>query len=128
MRAAVLTGLLVLTAPAVNANPFALPDNQPPRLTLPSQDAFAGRYAQARAKADSALLDDETGRLHYTPSAGGFGIGPIRADGADADGLGRRHGPKPHYRLDGVSVLGGSVGGSVDGRGAMLSLHWGGNN
>jgi hypothetical protein len=31
---------------------------------------------------------------------------------------------KPHYRLEGVSLLGGSVGGSVDTRGGMLTLNW----
>lgn len=125
MRAAALTGFLLLTATAVRANPFAVPESQ--HITLP-QDTLAAHYALAREKDDSALLDEGTARVHYTPSQRGFGIGPIRADGADSDGLGRRHGPRPHYRLDGVRVLGGSIGGSVDGRGAMLSLHWGGNN
>ncbi len=128
MRAAVLTGIVLLTASAANANPLTFSGNPPSRLVLPSLDAVAGRYALARARADSVLLGDESSRIHYTPSQAGFGIGPIRADGADSDGLGRRHGLRPHYRLEGVSVLGGSVGGSIDGRGAMLSLHWGGNN
>jgi hypothetical protein len=124
MRAAALTGLLVLTAFAANANPLAAPDNE--HFTLPSQDAVAGRYALARARADSALLGGDTARVHYTPTERGFSIGPLRADGAQEVGLGRRGGFKPHYRLEGVSVMGGSVGGTVDGRGAMLSLRWGG--
>lgn len=125
MRAAALTGLLLLTATAVQANPLALPENQ--HIAI-SQASLTARYALAREKDDSVLLDENSARIHYTPSQRGFSIGPIRADGADADGLGRRHGLRPRYRLEGVSVLGGSIGGSVDGRGAMLSLHWGGNN
>jgi hypothetical protein len=121
MRAAALTGLLLLTASPVCANPFALPQSQ--HITL---SPVAARYAVARD--DSVLLNEDRARVHYTPSQRGFGIGPIRADGADSDGLGRRHGPRPRYRLEGVSVLGGSIGGSIDGRGAMLNLHWGGNN
>lgn len=124
MRAAALTGLLVLTAFAAHANPLAISDSH--RLTLPSPDATAERYALARARADSVLLDGDTTRVHYTPSRRGFSIGPFHADGTEEVGLGRRGGFKPHYRLEGVSVMGGSVGGSVDGRGAMLSLHWGG--
>ncbi|HEY1837733.1 MAG TPA: hypothetical protein VGG36_08765 [Rhizomicrobium sp.] len=126
MRAVVLTGLLLLTASAVHANPLSLSESQ--RLTLPSADVMAGRYALVRARAQSMLPDRDAIHVHYTPSQRGFGIGPLRADGTDSGGLGRRHGLKPHYRLEGVRLLGGSIGGSIDGRGAMLSLHWGGNN
>jgi hypothetical protein len=119
MRAAALTGFLLLTASAAQANPLA------ERLALPSQDALTARYAFL-ARADPALLGDA--HIHYTPSARGFSIGPFHADGAETVGLGRRGGLKPHYRLEGVSIMGGSVGGTVDGRGAMLSLHWSDNN
>lgn len=124
MRAAALTGLVVLTAFAAHANPLAIPDRQ--HLVLPSSDAIAGRYALERARADSVLLEGDAARVHYTPSGRGFSIGPFEADGTTEVGLGRRGGFKPHYRLEGVSVIGGSIGGSVDGRGAMLSLRWGG--
>jgi hypothetical protein len=126
MRAAVLTGCLLLTASEVHANPLAFPQNQ--RLAMPSADVMAGRDALARARAQLSLPDREIIHVRYTPSQHGFGIGPLRADGSDMDGLGRRRGLKPHYRLEGVRLLGGSIGGSIDGRGAMLSLHWGGNN
>lgn len=128
MRAAWLAGIVLLTASAAAAGPLTFPDNRPSRLMLPSQDSIAGRYALARARADSFLLGDEAAHTRYTPPQQGFGIGPIRADGTDADSLGRRRGLRPRYRLQGFSVLGGSIGGSVDGRGAMLNLHWGGNN
>jgi hypothetical protein len=125
MRAAVLTGLLFFVASAACAKPFAIPDSPTSGITLPLQAEMNGRYALARARADSPLLDEDSSRSHYTPSNNGFGIGPIRADGNETVGLGRRGGPKPRYRLEGVSVLGGSFGGTVDGRGAMLALHWG---
>ena len=125
MRAAVLTGLLIFAASAACAKPFAVSDNPPIRINLPTQDTLISRYALARARADSPLLDEDSSRSHYTPSNNGFGIGPIRADGNETVGLGRRGSPKPRYRLEGVSVLGGSVGGTIDGRGAMLALHWG---
>jgi hypothetical protein len=120
---AVLMGLLLLAAPAASADPFA-----PSKITLPSQETFAGRFAAAQARAKATLPDDYGSHAHYIPSDGGFGIGLLRAHGTDTAGFGRRHGPKPRYRLDGVSVLGGSIGGSVDGRGAMLSLHWSDNH
>lgn len=123
MRAAMMTGLLVFVASAACAKPFAIPDSPTSRITLPSQAALDSYYALARA--DSPLLHEDSSRFHYTPSNDGFGIGPIRADGNETVGLGRRGGPKPRYRLEGVSVLGSSVGGTIDGRGAMLALHWG---
>jgi hypothetical protein len=128
MRAAWLTGIVLLAASAATASPLTFADNRPSRLILPSQDTVVGRYALAREQADSVLLGNEASRTHYTPSKSSFGLGPIRADGAQEEGFGRRRGLRPRYRLEGVNVLGGSVGGSIDGRGAMLSLHWGGNS
>lgn len=128
MRAAWLTGIVLLAASAVTASPLTFADNRPSRLILQSQDTVVGRYVLAQARADSVLLGDEAARTHYTPSRSSFGLGPIRADGAQEEGFGRRHALRPRYRLEGVNILGGSVGGTIDGRGAMLNLHWGGNN
>jgi hypothetical protein len=125
MRAAVLTGLLLLPVSAAFAAPLSAPESH---LTLPSQEMLTARYALARADADATLPDAGGERIRYQPADRRFGFGPVRADGEDASGLGRRHAPRPRYRLEGVSLLGGSVGGSIDGRGAMLSLHWAGNN
>ena len=54
----------------------------------------------------------------------GFSIGPIRADSITRFSHTGKARLSPHYRLDGVSVFGGTIGGSVDGRGGMLTLNW----
>ena len=53
------------------------------------------------------------------PAASGISFGPIHAESYVVNG--RRH---VHYRLDGLTLLGGDVGGSVGRHGAMLTLHW----
>jgi hypothetical protein len=125
MRPGVLAGLVFFSASAACAQSVAFSD-KPPGIRLPSADQFAG--AMARDRADVPPLDNDAGHFRYTPSSREFGIGPLRADTAGMSGIGHRPGVKPHFRLDGVSVLGGSISGSMDGRGGMLSLHWGGND
>jgi hypothetical protein len=56
---------------------------------------------------------------------GGFSIGPIHADAVTrfSGRSGKAH-MVPHYRVEGVTVFGGSIGGSIDGRGGMVTLNW----
>jgi hypothetical protein len=54
----------------------------------------------------------------------GFSVGPIRADSITRFSRNGKARLSPHYSLEGVTVLGGSIGGSVDGRGGMLTLNW----
>ena len=54
-----------------------------------------------------------------TAPPNGLSLGPIRAESETINGHRRMH-----YRLDGLSVLGGDVGGSLGHGGAMLTLHW----
>jgi len=54
----------------------------------------------------------------------GFSIGPIHADAITRYSRSGKPHLAPHYRLEGVTVLGGSLGGSVDGRGGMVTLNW----
>lgn len=54
----------------------------------------------------------------------GFSIGPIHAEAITRYSRSGKPRLAPHYRLDGVTVLGGSVGGSIDGRGGMVTLNW----
>ena len=117
MRAAMLAGFLVFTASAVFARPVSMPD---PHLTLPAQDWVAADLAH-RQSPDSALVVSRANALPATQT--GFFIEPLPVETTDDPRTGRRH-HVLQYRLDGVSVLGGSVGGSLGGSGAVLSLHW----
>jgi hypothetical protein len=93
---------------------------QPPSIARPldfSTHAPLARYNRA----DVPLLGPE----RAPPSSAGFSIGPLRAEGFTNEiGKGGRVRFRPHYRLEGVSVLGGSIGGSLDTRGGMLTLNW----
>jgi len=85
-------------------------------LALPDQMHFTMRH-----RADLPLL----GPQPTPPPSPGFSIGPIRAEGFSAQlGKNGKLRFKPHYRLDGVSVFGGSIGGSIDTRGGIVTLNW----
>jgi hypothetical protein len=120
MRAAVLaTVVAVAQVPAAYAASSVFSSLEPRvvRLSIPDQPRFAHREHDA----DLPLL----GREMPQPASAEFSIGPFHAEGMSEEaGRGRRARLAPHYRLDGVSVLGGSVGGSLDGRGGMLTLDW----
>jgi hypothetical protein len=60
------------------------------------------------------------------PSSGsGFAIGPIRAEMiAKTSPRTGRVSYKPHYSLNGVTLFGGAIGGSLDTRGGMVTLQW----
>jgi hypothetical protein len=126
MRAAVLTGLLLFAACPARAESFAVLHNarQPQRLALPSQDMLAGHYAARSEKADWPLLGRDAARAHFTQADSGFSIGPFHAEAGKTMGLGRKPHMAPHYRIEGLRVMGGTVGGTIDGRGALFTLHW----
>jgi hypothetical protein len=85
-------------------------------IALSNHETFA-----AHPRADLPLLGPAP---TPPPSGSGFSIGPIHADMMTRTSRGGRVSYKPHYRLDGVTFLGGSIGGSIDGRGGMLTLQW----
>jgi hypothetical protein len=121
MRAALLASVLVFTASAAGARPFVATSPDPAtHLILPSQDWVPADLAQ-RERPDAALI---VSHAQAPPAArSGFFIEPMPVETTDDPRPGRRH-RVLQYRLDGVSVLGGSVGGSLGGSGAVLSLHW----
>jgi hypothetical protein len=85
-------------------------------LALSDQMHFTMRH-----RADLPLL----GPQPQPPPSRGFSIGPIRAEGFSAQmGKNGKMRFKPHYHLDGISVLGGSIGGSIDTRGGIVTLNW----
>ena len=53
------------------------------------------------------------------PQAGGLSFGPIHAESETINGHRRLH-----YRVEGLSLFGGDIGGSVGRGGGMLTLHW----
>jgi hypothetical protein len=120
MRAAMF-GVALAGAVASGTATIAEPFNgaASPKLELPDRPHF-GRHVVTE---DPPLLGPE----HSVPSAQnpGLSIGPFRAEAVTRyGGRGRRSHMAPHYRLEGVTLLGGAIGGSVDGRGGMVTLEW----
>ena len=129
MRAAVLIGLAMAATSTANAVPITGLPPGPATLNIEHSDRAApafsghGRFVEPARRPDLPLLGPE--RAPPLSGAGGFAIGPFHADTItkfSARG-GKAH-LSPHYRLDGVTLLGGAVGGSVDGRGGMVTLQW----
>jgi hypothetical protein len=120
MRAAVLVIPLLVAAPAAHAGillaqKFSAPE---PGLALSNQHAFVPH----RPGDDPPLLGPE--RAPPASAASGFSIGPFRAEMGTSARPGHRARLSPHYRLEGVSVLGGSVGGTIGRGGGMITLQW----
>ena len=120
MRAAVF-GVALAGAVASGAVAIADPASvtASPRLEIPEQPPFA-RHVPSE---DLPLLGPDRG-LPFAANRG-FSIGPFHAEAVTRyGGRGRRQHLASHYRLEGVTVLGGAIGGSVDGRGGMVTLEW----
>lgn len=120
MRAAVLAIPLLVLAPAAHAGillaqKLSTPE---PGLALSSRHAFVPQ----RPGDNPPLLGPE--RAPPASAATGFSIGPFHAEAETSVRPGRRARLSPHYRLEGVSILGGSVGGSIGRGGGMLTLQW----
>ena len=114
--ASVERALPTATAPVARAREFDSPAAGTP-LSFSDHPAFAATH-----RADLPLL----GPAPAAPSSGsGFTIGPIRAEMIARTSPKTGHVSfKPHYTLDGVTVLGGALGGSLDTRGGMVTLQW----
>jgi hypothetical protein len=114
------SGAFVRAFPAGGASPsrasnFDDPSTHRP-IALSDHETFAGH-----PRADLPLLGPAP---TPPPSGNGFSIGPIHADMMTRTSRSGRVSYKPHYRLDGVTFLGGAIGGSIDGRGGMVTLQW----
>jgi len=128
MRVAVLIAALVAGS-AASAAPLAGFPQRPVNLDFEHPDSAARplshheRFGPLPRQPDLPLLGPE--RAPPPSGSEGFAIGPFHADTVTKFSArsGKAH-LAPHYRLDGVSVLGGAVGASVDGRGGMLTLQW----
>jgi hypothetical protein len=114
MRAWLAIGALLLVSPAV-AGPL--------RIASP-HDPFMPRWDVPRYAPDSGQngLPDYArlnNRSEDAAPASGLSFGPIHAESETINGHRR-----VHYRVEGLTMFGGDVGGSVGRRGAMLTLHW----
>ncbi|HSC18454.1 MAG TPA: hypothetical protein VLC74_06025 [Rhizomicrobium sp.] len=128
MRAPVCFAAAVLSATAVSAaglpqDTLALTklDSDPSRRPL-SAIAAQPKFDLPRSRERLPLL----GPTRPMPGGvnTGFSIGPIHADAITRYSRSGKPHLAPHYRIDGVTILGGSLGGSVDGRGGMVTINW----
>jgi hypothetical protein len=111
MRAWLAIAGILLASPAW-AGPLRIVPHDPllphwdvARYTPPAEDL--PDYARLYKDSDNAA------------PAGGLSIGPVHAESETINGHSR-----VHYRVDGLTMLGGDVGASVGHGGAMLTLHW----
>lgn len=116
----VLLGLpaLAMAAPVHRLDGFdaQLVRQDEPRLRLPGEFAYAPHLGPSGD--DGLILSLRNGQLDGH-AASGISFGPIHAESEIVNG--RRH---VHYRVEGLTLLGGDIGGSVSRHGAMLTLHW----
>jgi len=121
MAVRILTALAILLL--ATANVFAGPQQlravdpdlirqDTPRLVMPGEV----NYPRAAGTADTRLM---LGPQPEEPEAAGLSLGPVRAEGETINGHRRIH-----YNVDGGTLMGGEVGASMSGHGAMLTLHW----
>lgn len=113
MRAWLAIGALLLAGP-VMAGPMRIAPHDP---FLPHWNV--ARYtpdAEQNGLPDYARLD---ARAANTNPASGLSFGPIHAQSETINGHRR-----VHYSVEGLTMFGANVGGSVGHGGAMLTLHW----
>jgi hypothetical protein len=131
----VLLGIAAMTATAAAHPPLSLPASAPvqrdftnehasTRIDLPSADTFIYRHLRAENHAeDSAGLTLDNPHA-LAPSEGRSGPAlDIGAFHAEIGGTGT-HAHLAHYTLEGVSVMGGQVSGSIDGKSARIAIDW----
>jgi hypothetical protein len=83
---------------------------------MPGEFAYA---AHRGSSADDGLILGLQYGQEGMPAAPGITLGPIHAESEIVNG--RRH---VRYRIDGLRLIGGDIGGSVSRHGAMLTLYW----
>ena len=87
-----------------------------PRLRMPGEAAYAPHRGSPEENGFILGLQNGQQDMRVAP---GISFGPIHAESEVING--RRH---VRYRLDGQTLLGADIGGSVSRHGAMLTLHW----
>lgn len=120
MRAAVLAGILAMTM-AAGAKPLGSTPDVPFFLKLPTDAHLTASYARQNARSsDSAAWHG----ADAPDRAGGLSFGPIHAEAVTEERPGGKHRTTMRYRVEGMQVFGGDIGGHLGGHSAMLTLHW----
>jgi hypothetical protein len=129
MRAAVLLGLLLFPVAAANAQPdapklpsgFADTGSNRPDLSLSPRQLFGG----FRHERESPLMLGNHGSDTASSGQPAISLMPAAFDPHVLPGPGRRKRHlSPRYRLGGLNLFGGQLGGSIGTRSASLSLTW----
>jgi hypothetical protein len=104
---------MVLASP-VAAGPLHLAPHDP---LIPHWDV--ARYARDSDSDGLPSYACLNSRSDDGADANGMSFGPIHAESETINGHRR-----VHYRVEGLTLFGGDIGGSVGKGGAMLTLHW----
>jgi hypothetical protein len=111
---------MAVALPALAGRPHLhrKPGKAPTAEAIPLRIRIAPEFRQSDSGIKLRLQSDGADG-GGTPDIPAVSIGPLRArlGGTDKPRIAR-------YRLEGVTVLGGSVSGTVDGRGARVFLRW----
>jgi hypothetical protein len=86
------------------------------RLQLPSTYTFERALSR---DGEAASFRWRTEQMAETPKASGISFGPLHAESEMVNGRRRMH-----YRVDGLSLMGGQIGASLSSRRAILTLRW----
>lgn len=106
--------LLLPSAPSSIPTPPAAPPNRPIDLS-----AFGAFHNMAQRQAEPFIRHDTDDAMPTGNS--GLSLGPLQTDFQRATG---KHAQFARFRLNGVTVFGAAIGGSIDGRSAHLVLSW----
>ena len=104
---------LTSTPLSTRSTPAALP-NRPIDLS-----AFGAFHDASRHQAEPFVRRDPDDAMAVENS--GLKLGPVQTDYQRATG---KHAQFARFRLNGVTLFGAAIGGSIDGRSAHLVLSW----
>ncbi|HLY05170.1 MAG TPA: hypothetical protein VKR31_05430 [Rhizomicrobium sp.] len=102
--------------PPVSAPPPAVAVRRPIDLSLPVRI-----HHPANGLPGTEFSSPSSDAAQTNSAYPGFSLGPLRTEFGGTTG---RHMHLATVKLEGVSVFGGSVGGSVDSRSARVTLSW----
>lgn len=101
---------------SLQAAPSATAVNRPINLSLPERI-----HSPAMLPSGMAFSPRQSDAAQSSWAHAGISIGPLRTEFGGTTG---RHMHLATMKLEGVSIFGGSVGGSIDSRSARITLSW----